>query len=166
MYYFYLWILCIIILWYFLYVYMYIYSFIYLLKTRDLLPLGANVIWFTKCRLQMKFPTLSFTYWHIARAPNAWWCLQMETFPRHWPFVQGIHWWPLNSPHKGHWRGASMFYYDVTVMVLVWLWYAPPAIVHYCPWSQWQSLGGHVLELMQVHPKERLGRVIFDSKLV
>ena len=32
-------------------------------------------------------------------------------FPRYWPFVRGIHWSPLNSPHKGQhtWRGALMF---------------------------------------------------------
>ena len=30
-------------------------------------------------------------------------------FPRYWPFVRGIHRWTVNSPHKGHWRGALMF---------------------------------------------------------
>ena len=30
-------------------------------------------------------------------------------FPRNWPFVQGIHRSPVNSPHKGQWRGALMF---------------------------------------------------------
>ena len=30
-------------------------------------------------------------------------------FPRYWPFVQGIHRSPVNSPHKGQWRGALMF---------------------------------------------------------
>ena len=29
--------------------------------------------------------------------------------PRNWPFVQGIHRSPVNSPHKGQWRGALMF---------------------------------------------------------
>ena len=33
----------------------------------------------------------------------------METFPRYWPFVRGIHRWPVNSPHKGQWHGALMF---------------------------------------------------------
>ena len=27
-------------------------------------------------------------------------------FPRYWPFVRGIHQSPVNSPHKGQWRGA------------------------------------------------------------
>ena len=30
-------------------------------------------------------------------------------FPRYWPFVRGMHRWPVNSPHKGQWRGALMF---------------------------------------------------------
>ena len=65
---------------------------------------------------------------------------------RHWPFVRGIHRSPLNSPHKGQWRGALMFslisawtngsvnnrdagdlrrhraHYDVTVMTSEKLW--------------------------------------------
>ena len=30
-------------------------------------------------------------------------------FPRNWLFVRGIHRSPVNSPHKGQWRGALMF---------------------------------------------------------
>ena len=61
-------------------------------------------------------------------------------FLRNWPFVREIHRSPVNSPHKGQWRGALMFslicawinarvnnreagdlrryrpYYDVTIM--------------------------------------------------
>ena len=29
-------------------------------------------------------------------------------FPRYWPFVRGIHRSPVNSPHKGQWRGPLM----------------------------------------------------------
>ena len=39
----------------------------------------------------------------------SWWRHQMETFPRNWPFVRGIHRSPVNSPHKGQWRGDLMF---------------------------------------------------------
>ena len=28
---------------------------------------------------------------------------------RCWPFVRGIHWSAVNSPHKGQWRGTLMF---------------------------------------------------------
>ena len=69
--------------------------------------------------------------------------IQWKHFPRYWPFVRGIHRSPMNSPHKGQWRGALMFslsfawinswvsnreagdmrryraHYDVTVMIYV-----------------------------------------------
>ena len=38
-----------------------------------------------------------------------WWRHQMEAFPRFLPFVRGIHRSPMNSPHKGQWRGDLMF---------------------------------------------------------
>ena len=41
--------------------------------------------------------------------------IKWELFPRYWPFVRGIHRSPLNSPHKGQWRGALMF-------SLIWPW--------------------------------------------
>ena len=45
-----------------------------------------------------------------------WYCgnhhddvIKWKHFPRYWPFVRGIHRSPVNSPHKGQWRGALMF---------------------------------------------------------
>ena len=35
--------------------------------------------------------------------------IKWKHFPRYWPFVRGIHRGPVNSPHKGQWRGALMF---------------------------------------------------------
>ena len=35
--------------------------------------------------------------------------IKWKHFPRFWPFVRGIQKSPLKSPHKGQWRGASMF---------------------------------------------------------
>ena len=35
--------------------------------------------------------------------------IQWKHFPRYWPFVRGIPRSPVNSPHKGQWRGALMF---------------------------------------------------------
>ena len=78
--------------------------------------------------------------------------IKWKQFPRHWPFVRGIHRSLVNSPHKGQWRGALMFslicpwtndwvnnqvssdlryhhaHYDVTVMdnegcILIWKMY-------------------------------------------
>ena len=45
-----------------------------------------------------------------------WYCSTNRTKPwwrhqilRYWPFVRGIHRFPVNSPHKGQWRRALMF---------------------------------------------------------
>ena len=38
-----------------------------------------------------------------------WWRHQMGTFSTLLAFARGIHRSPVNSPHKGQWRGASMF---------------------------------------------------------
>ena len=35
--------------------------------------------------------------------------IKWKHFPRYWPFVRGIHRWPVNYPHKGQLRGALMF---------------------------------------------------------
>ena len=72
--------------------------------------------------------------------------VKWKYFPRYWPFVQGIHRSPVNSPHEGQWRGALMLslicvwingwvnnceagdlrrylaHYDVTVMIISILW--------------------------------------------
>ena len=47
---------------------------------------------------------------------RSWWRHQKETFPRYWPSVRGIHRSPVNSPHKGQWRGALMF-----SLICVWI---------------------------------------------
>ena len=83
-------------------------------------------------------------YKHTHRAPwlSSWWRHQMDTFSALLASVRGIHRSPVNSPHKGQWRGALMFslicawikgwvnireagnliryhaHYDVTVMML------------------------------------------------
>ena len=81
--------------------------------------------------------------------------IKWKHFPRHWPFVRGIHRSPVNSPHKGQWCGALMFssisvwikdwvnnreagdlrryvaHYDVTVMIRGWingLWLGPRVV--------------------------------------
>ena len=35
--------------------------------------------------------------------------IKWKHFPRYWPFVRRIHRSPVNSSHKGQWRGALMF---------------------------------------------------------
>ena len=42
--------------------------------------------------------------------------IKWKHFPRCWPFVRGIHRSPVNSSHKGQWRGALMF-----SLICVWI---------------------------------------------
>ena len=42
--------------------------------------------------------------------------IKWKHFPRHWPFVRGIHRSPVNSPHKGQWREALML-----SLICVWI---------------------------------------------
>ena len=35
--------------------------------------------------------------------------IKWKHFPLYWPYVRGIHWSPMKSPHKGQWLGALMF---------------------------------------------------------
>ena len=35
--------------------------------------------------------------------------IKWKHFPPNWPFGRVIHRWPVNSPHKGQWRGALKF---------------------------------------------------------
>ena len=50
--------------------------------------------------------------------PNLWHddVIKWKHFPRYWPFVRRIHRSPVNSPHKGQWRGALMF-----SLICVWI---------------------------------------------
>ena len=42
--------------------------------------------------------------------------IKWKHFPRYWPFVRGIHRSPVNSLHKGQWRGVLMF-----SLICVWI---------------------------------------------
>ena len=80
--------------------------------------------------------------------------IKWKHFPRNWPFVRGIHRSPVNSPHKGQWRGALMFslmsvwingwvntreagdlrcyrgHYDVIIMIILAKWVAWYSLKH------------------------------------
>ena len=97
--------------------------------------------------------------------------IKWKHFPRNCPFVRGIHRSPVNSPHKGQWRGALMFslicawindwvnnreagylrryrtHYDVIVMTYQRPAPAPEPWVISQPLCRWLSpLSGHKLE--------------------
>ena len=46
--------------------------------------------------------------------------IKWKHFPRYCPFVRGIHRSPVNSPHKGQWRGALMFSF-ICVWIIGWV---------------------------------------------
>ena len=55
--------------------------------------------------LESKF-CISFKYTEVYSHDDV---IKWKHFPRYWPFVREIHRSPVNSPHKGQWRGALMF---------------------------------------------------------
>ena len=71
--------------------------------------------WFYNYVLRLTFDVVFVSWWNHCKSRTftypiePWWRHQMETFSRYWPFVRGIHRSPVNSPHKGQWRGALMF---------------------------------------------------------
>ena len=46
---------------------------------------------------------------YLERKKHFDWLIKWRHIPRYWPFVRGIHRSPVNSPHKGQWRGALVF---------------------------------------------------------
>ena len=53
---------------------------------------------------------LNTVFWSTIWIVDAWWRHQMETFSASLAFVRGIHRSPVNSPHKGQWRGALVLF--------------------------------------------------------
>ena len=73
-------------------------------------PLHETLLTYSRWGLESKFHINSFRYqslkfvWKLHDDVIKW-----KHFPRSRPFVWGIQWSPVNSPHKGQWRGALMF---------------------------------------------------------
>ena len=57
--------------------------------------------------------------------------IKWEHFPRYWPFMWGIHRSPMNSPHKGQWRGTLMYLSILPKSFRV----TSLALTHARPWS-------------------------------
>ena len=65
--------------------------------TDKCLPLGLIAV-------VLVLGVLSFWYSYFIHDDVIKW----KHFPRYWPFVRRIHRSPLNSPHKGQWRGTLL----------------------------------------------------------
>ena len=64
------------------------------------------ISWYHIISIKSRF--LVLTLWAYARSDMVMLSIKKH-FPRYRPFVRRIHRWPVNSPHKGQWRGALMF---------------------------------------------------------
>ena len=60
--------------------------------------------------------------------------IKCKHVPRYWPFVRGIHRSPVNSPHKGQWRGALMF-----TLICAWI----NGWVNTREFGDWRRYGSH-----------------------
>ena len=95
-----------------------------------LLPFGNFNRKFTHLlRFLVRFTVVSYNhFWKLRKVYNkpirhgsmsAWTnddVIKWKHFPRYWPFVRRIHRSPVNSSHKGQWRGALMF-----SLICVWI---------------------------------------------
>ena len=61
--------------------------------------------WSMGCPLPVFWRKLTIFLWDLI-APHD---IQCKYFPCYWPFVKGIPWWLVDSPHKGQWCRALMF---------------------------------------------------------
>ena len=92
---------------YCIYIYIYTYIYIYMNTGRKLQG------WQDGIRSGRNFEG-HVTYFPISRQGRPQYkfnddVIKWKHFPRYWPFVRGIHRSPVNSTHKGQWRGALMF---------------------------------------------------------
>ena len=77
-----------------------------------MVPLQFNLFSMNSCWGEVATAELLLNQGWILIAPNKYIhddVIKWKHFPRYCPFVRGIHRWPVNSPHKGQWRGALMF---------------------------------------------------------
>ena len=87
-----------------------VWTQVYVATWRHWVALGFNkysVISNTLCQLIWR----TFVEVYDQQVFVSCWPYQMETFSKLLALtgVTGIHWSPMNSPHKGQWRGALMF---------------------------------------------------------
>ena len=76
----------------------------------------SNVTSWTDAWLVVVFCKIT-EWWSILTTPREHDdVIKWKHFPRHCPYVRGIYRSPVNSPHKGQWRGALMF-----SLICVWI---------------------------------------------
>ena len=92
------------------YISMHVYMWIsYKSKRPFIIKNGSCFDWYDIIRTSY-FPILT-NYRYFSK--SVWYddVIKWKHFQNCWPFAGGIHWSPVNFPHKGQWRGALMFFY-------------------------------------------------------
>ena len=74
------------------------YNFLNSTRFDTVISTREHICWFRTCRDNT--PVVSWAHDDV---------IKWKHFPRYRPFVRGIHRSPVNSSHKGQWRGAVMF---------------------------------------------------------
>ena len=96
--------------------------------------------------------------WWIGTTPfpkSSWWRHDMETYPRYWPFVWGIHRWPVDSSHKGPVTQSCDISFDVRPNIRL--------DKHWsCRWFEtpWRSLWRHVCHVTHWNARSPNGELM------
>ena len=85
--------------------------YLHMLRTKKHGAVGCHFTWsfFPKILTKKQQPIVHLSMECLVNSNSHDDAIKWKHFPRYWPFVQGIYRSPLNSPHKGQWRGALMF---------------------------------------------------------
>ena len=96
--------------------------------------------------------------------------MKWKHFPCYWPFERGIRRWPVNSPHKGRWRGALIFSF-ICAWINGWvnnreaLWFETPSRSLWRHHNEWCTSKESNVTWALVRLKSR-GSRLFYEKLV
>ena len=83
------------------------YHYSFYSKLFKVFQLLLYVIFWSKSNLVIPTSMITSLVYSVHELHNE--VIKWKHFPRYWPFVLGIHWSPVNSPHKGQWHKALMF---------------------------------------------------------
>ena len=85
----------------------------------DVIVMIKSRHWLVRCPvchyLNQCLPIVNSSLWGSVKSKHGD-VIKWKHFPLYWPFVRGIHRGPVNSTHKGQWRGALMF-----SLIYVWI---------------------------------------------
>ena len=116
---------------------------------------NANLRWLLYCHIEqtvecpVKWDAFALMWRHLNATgtrsnesqQNAWWRHQMETFFALLALCAGNSPVPVNSPHKGQWRRALMFLFDLLLNKRLskqpWGWWFETP-----PWLLWRQCNG------------------------